>query len=437
MRALALTFTLLASLVAGEAKARCLDALLGLLPVAQSAKQRGFDGAAYEIARSRWADRLAGVPAGEPRGDVIRAALEAETIRTPEEIFALADALEPRSGATFYDALKAIQARGVGIVLRNYRLPYGMRPSASVESGAGSPRAPTHREQRAGRRFFLLPGFLFPERHLLIIDYPDVVPRSTEELVQLVYHYAAMLAYYRVDLVGRRSSIASLPVGPAPISHPQKVMEELELAQSFLYSRLQGISEAIPEVELPLPERDGVWRFRHAQLVKDGLFSVLFPFYRPMRVFGPSREGYEAFLAGTATEGDQTWHPMLRGQSERKYRNRLRLGWLVDRWRNLLLAGALLSMHHAATNVYDAVAHGNLEQFLNAPARLQQKFDPARLNQALDEYEKDPNGFEPVNDHFNKQIKALEEDIRKHGDPDGKKAKHIEELKRRRDFLSH
>jgi hypothetical protein len=412
----------------------CWQAFARLVPFHQTATTRPFDTGAYADALPQWENPLLVLPVFARAQ--IDEALAKGSLSSPEALFALLDGLSPRSENTYRSQLIAIAGGGTRIEWRNYRFPYGWTTEDRLERGGGTLRP----VRGTARRGWAGPQLRFPFFHhgtrRLVIGYPEVAPRTPDELLHLAFSYSSALASYRLKQVGARSGLLSLPFGRTSWSFPYQAMQVLYESEAHLYNQLSTLRDLYPEAELPLPEKDKVWRWRYPQLGIELLTRIWFPSYQPFGKMRPNNRDWDAFFVDQITGLDR-YAPILRAELERRYRARLELNWVVDRWRNFLTGMILIGLGDTAWSLYDVIAHDGLEKLYQKWNHEFDRYQPEKVNHALEHYHQDPDGFDVVNDFYNSQIQELRDQIASKGDPDGKLAHQIHVLEQRRDYMKN
>ncbi len=398
-----------------------------LLPVHQTAETRAFKHTPYRNARAESGDAKSVAAA-------LKQALENGTLDSPEALFGLLDAWNPDPSSNFLAQWRWLGAHGIEATPRNYAFPYGWANANQVEDGGGKPRDPKVKPSLAVfPKVRPWPPFLAKQKYLTL-TYPEAAPRTPDELMQLVYGYATALATHRLSVAGR-APLLSLPFGNGPWSYPQRIAQELELAERHIYQNLKLVMDAFPDVAPPLAEKDDVWKKQKLQTAVEAVSNALVPRYSVFRPFKPTKENYEKFLEDLRNQPKPSDFPKL-GQAGEKYRTRAALDWTVTRWRDTLVALVSVNFMKTLYGFYDDWKKGKLREQWEEWKHLPEKIEPERLKRAVDHYAEDPNGFDLVNEHYDKAIADLEADIQHKGDADGSRAKKITEMKRSRERLS-
>lgn len=432
MRLLGMQLVVLATLAltSPNAYSACDTTWPRLLPVRHVAETRPFQHTAYRNAREA---------SGKARSlkAALTKALKDGTLDTPEALFGLLDAWNPDASANFLAQWRWRQAHGIDASPRNFSHPYGWANAITVDAGGGTLRDATARPSRALLpTLSVWPPFLTREKQMTL-GYPEAAPRTPDELMKLVYSYSTALAVDRLDEVSKKAPLASLPFGKGAWSYPETIARELEVAERHIFQNLKLVSETYPQVALPLAEKDGLWKNQKLQSAWELASRFVIPRYDVFKPFKPTKENFAKFLEDLRHQPKpgQGSYPRLAENAD-KYRVRASLDWTVDRWRNTLTALVVMNMIKGAINLYDEWQTGELKERWDEWMELPEKFTPEKLQKALNNYGDDPNGFDLVNDHYDKQIAELSAEIEKSGDPGGKRAKKIKELERSREFLA-
>jgi hypothetical protein len=387
------------------------------LPLRQSVTVRALNLATYDELRTQWQQA--------PSRGALEEALRTGALNSPERFFAAVDALNPDSTTHFRATLDLLAAKGVQIALRNYRTPYGWWTSeTSARDGKGEPRAPT----MSAKRGWPWPRASFPflgRERRLILYYPDVPPRTPTEFAALTIQYSRALFAYRMK-TETRSPILSLPFGQS--GFPTQAMQVLYDSESQLYAALTSIRQRFPEVELPLPPTDRIWSWRYPQMGVELIGSLFYPSYIAFDKSRPNRQHFDLFSQeGTA----------LRDTLDRKFHHRLQMQWAIDRWRNFVVGTLVLGLASTAKTIVRVLDQGLFTTILQKWDDWKRRLKPENVNQALQHYQEDQQGWDIVNDFYDEKIKELEKEMREKGDPKGKLRQEIERLIKERDELKN
>jgi hypothetical protein len=354
--------------------------------------------------------------------DYRRARPAFQELDSPEKLFAYRDSLASETSSDTYLALLSeIEYKGGRVYFQKFRIPVEVHWKPWRLQWNWSTRAPIAKFHGGIQTLWWIPYWSSYQSATLFV--PGRAPRSETELTQFLFQYSLSLTGFRV---GRLAAYAAFQDS----NYSAQVLQDLEEAESHLYSTLAALEAIHGKADHILPKRDGVWRWPNVQLLAEGLPRLLFPFYNPIKKYEPCLENRAAYIDNALTN-------LLR----KKFQNRLRFKWFADRYRSLLMASIVSGLSYGAYDLTKTLLSGEFQtrwQNIQTQVKsLRDRFSQPRLNSALEEYQNNLEGEPTVTEYYELQIRELEEKIKAQGDADGALNQEIQDLIERRDLLKN